>query len=102
VLNFILLNRIHWADATPQGPPFACPADVKILHNDWPYGIDARITHLVVWTKFELREDGASPTGDLCPEMRRLVSAFVDDTFASRVGKDKVRRRRDLLCVPRS
>jgi Protein of unknown function (DUF3605) len=94
VLEFILQNRIHWTDSTPQGLlPFACLSDIKILYNDWPYGIDPRITHLVVWTKFELREDGASTTGDLHPEMRQQISVFVDETFASRVGKDKVRHR---------
>lgn len=35
--------------------------DVKIIYNDWPYGIDKSIVHLCVWTKFPLDVDEKDP-----------------------------------------
>lgn len=61
--------------------------DWKILKNDWPYGIDARIAHLVVWTKFVLKNDPT--TEDLTDEARSAIQCFVDDKFGA-VGKDNV------------
>ena len=47
--------------------------DIKIIYNDWPYGIDKGIVHLCVWTKFPLDVDEKDPNGDLTPEMRKKV-----------------------------
>lgn len=56
IMAFILSERLHWSSppVPSDSPPFTNPADYKILFNDWPYGIDPQIIHLVVWTKFEL------------------------------------------------
>lgn len=62
--------------------------DIKILYNDWPYGIDKSIVHLVVWTKFVLEDD--PETDDLTPKMRKDIDEYVDGTFRSRVPPDKV------------
>ncbi|KKA21028.1 hypothetical protein T310_4934 [Rasamsonia emersonii CBS 393.64] len=62
--------------------------DLKILYNDWPYGVEKGIVHLVVWTKFELDEDPA--TGDLTDEMRKQINDFVQKTFCSRVPPEQV------------
>ena len=62
--------------------------DVKILWNDWPYGIDAKIVHLVVWTKFDLEDD--PKTDDLTDEARALIEDFVGRTFRHVVGDDNV------------
>ena len=62
--------------------------DIKILYNDWPYGIDEGIVHLVVWTKFVLEDD--PETDDLTPEMRKDIDEYVDRTFGSRMPPDKV------------
>ena len=35
--------------------------NVKIIYNDWPYGIDKSIVHLCVWTKFPLDVDEKDP-----------------------------------------
>ncbi|EME83693.1 uncharacterized protein MYCFIDRAFT_85064 [Pseudocercospora fijiensis CIRAD86] len=86
IMDFVLQERLEWEELSPSGPPFSNPADIKILYNDWPYGIDERIVHLVVWTKFELLSDPASEIGDMAPETRRLIQEFVDRTF----GKDDV------------
>lgn len=67
--------------------------DIKILRNDWPYGIDSRIIHLVVWTKFELQAgpvSSSNPTGDLTPEARKQINDYVNKTFVSVCGKENV------------
>ena len=62
--------------------------DIKILYNDWPYGIDKSIVHLVVWTKFVLEHD--PETDDLTPGMRKDINEYVARMFGSRVPPDKV------------
>ena len=57
--------------------------DIKILYNDWPYGIDADIVHLVVWTKFELDDD--PDTGLSTAESQKQIHDYVQRTFASKV-----------------
>jgi hypothetical protein len=67
----------------PRGGPFEYSEDIKILYNDWPYGIDPDIVHLVVWTKFELEDD--LKTGLATPESRREIEAYVQKTFGPKV-----------------
>lgn len=62
--------------------------DIRILYNDWPYGVEDGIIHLVVWTKFDLEEDPA--TGDLTPRARKEIDNYVKRTFCSRVPSEKV------------
>ena len=62
--------------------------DIKILYNDWPYGIDEKIVHLVVWTKFDLEDDPA--TDDLTPKARQEIDQYVKETFCHRVPSDHV------------
>lgn len=67
--------------------------DIKILYNDWPYGLDPRIVHVVVWTKFELKAGDVNelnPHGDLTPEARAEINDYVDRTFVSVCGKENV------------
>ncbi len=71
-----------------------CSADMKIIYNDWPYGIDEKIVHLVVWTKFDLEDDPA--TDDLTPRMRKEINRFVDETFCKRVPAHNVRSSSDI------
>ncbi|CAM1506917.1 Fc.00g065580.m01.CDS01 [Cosmosporella sp. VM-42] len=89
VANFIFQERLGWSQPiTPRGVPFEYEDDIKILYNDWPYGIDPRIVHVVVWTKFELKSDPA--TGDLTDQARAEINDFVTRTFQSRVPGDRV------------
>ncbi|KAF3764948.1 hypothetical protein M406DRAFT_331264 [Cryphonectria parasitica EP155] len=83
VMGHMLNERLHWTlPLVPQGSrPFVCEEDFKILWNDWPYGIDRRIVHLVVWTKFELRDDA---------ETRCEIGRFIDRTFLPVVTRDKL------------
>ena len=92
VLSFVQHERLRWDEITPSGkPPFTDPADYKILYNDWPYGIDTDIVHLVVWTKFLLEDDPM--TDDLTPRARREIDEFVGKKFCdqSRGGLPKER-----------
>ena len=108
VMSFVLQERLKWRDLTVKGDkPFTCPGkrlswlrrsllrkltrwveDIKILYNDWPYGIDEKIVHLVVWTKFDLEDDPA--TDDLTPKTRKEIDDFVQKTFCGRVSPDHV------------
>lgn len=74
--------------------------DLKIIYNDWPYGIDKSIVHLCVWTKFPLDVDEADPNGDLTPEMREKIDKYVDKTFGSRVPAENVSYLHLSLCLP--
>ncbi|KAL8802355.1 MAG: hypothetical protein Q9200_006607 [Gallowayella weberi] len=109
VMNFVVKERLCWPDLNPKDTaPFNDPAtgtspsttsaahkfirsrvgDIKILYNDWPYGIDERIVHLVVWTKFSLPDDPS--TQELTKEMRREIDGYVDRTFCQVVPKENV------------
>ncbi|KAM0329797.1 hypothetical protein ACHAQA_003961 [Verticillium albo-atrum] len=89
VMNFVLKHRLGWqAPITPKGKPFELEEDLKVLHNDWPYGIDPRIKHLIVWTKYDLEEDPA--TGDLSDATRRKVDGYVDRAFRAHMPRDTV------------
>ena len=92
IMDFILAVRLHWeAPVVPAGSrPFECDDDVRILRNDWPYGIDERIVHLVVWTKFDLEEDPV--TTDLTDAARGEIEAYVQRKFGSKLPRDRVRR----------
>ena len=87
VMDFVQRERLHW-DRTATLPLssssspeqiFSDPTNYKILYNDWPYGIDEDIVHLVVWTKHLLEDD--SSTDDLTPRAREAIEAFVTRTF---------------------
>ncbi|KAK7425634.1 hypothetical protein QQZ08_007850 [Neonectria magnoliae] len=89
VANFVLNQRLQWsAPIQARGRPFEFDDDFKILINDWPYGIDPRIVHLVVWTKFDLQED--PDTGDLTDHARKEIDEFVTRTFRSHVPDDHI------------
>lgn len=89
VSSFLLETRLGWSlPLEPKGAPFEQDEDVKILYNDWPYGIDGRIVHLVVWTKFLFEEDPA--TGDLTDATRAAIDGYVSNVFRSRIPSSQV------------
>ncbi|KAG9199112.1 hypothetical protein G6514_009030 [Epicoccum nigrum] len=83
IMNFILNERLQWSSMQPRGKAFEFDEDIKILYNDWPYGIDPDIVHLVVWTKFELPDD--EETGRCTAESRQEIDDYVQKTFAPKV-----------------
>ncbi|KAM0720246.1 hypothetical protein Q7P37_004382 [Cladosporium fusiforme] len=88
VMRFVLDERLGWGDERAGEGRFADGENYRILHNDWPYGIDTRIVHLVVWTKFALAADAA--TDDLLPEARAEIDAFVRRVFVGVCGEQNV------------
>ncbi|KAL8686692.1 MAG: hypothetical protein Q9218_006931 [Villophora microphyllina] len=91
VMDYVVKERLRWTDLKPKdAAPFTDPntTDIKILYNDWPYGIDKRIVHLVVWTKFDLPDD--PNTKELALDMRAKIDDYVDRTFCQAVPKDNV------------
>lgn len=89
-MRFILEKRLRWEEpVVPREKPFVDSNDVKILRNDWPYGVEEGVVHLVVWTKFVLEADPV--TDDLTDEARGEIEAYVREKFTRRVGEDNVR-----------
>lgn len=89
VMQFVLSQKLGWQHPVrAEAPPFKSPNDLKVKWNDWPYGIDERIVHLVVWTKFDLEEDPI--TGDLTDAARKEIDDYVKRTFCERVEKENV------------
>lgn len=103
----MLKQRLFWeplSELEPAGGPiFACSSpipfaareDYKILLNDWPYGINPNITHLIVWSKVRIPDQ--KPEGYLTPESTALVEGFVKRVFIDKltaggvdIAKDKV------------
>ncbi|KAI9795328.1 MAG: hypothetical protein M1833_007240 [Piccolia ochrophora] len=62
--------------------PFEDPSDYRILRNDWPYGMEPGLVHLVVWSKtlLPLQEDG-----HLTNESKARIEDFVERTFSQQV-----------------
>ena len=89
LVDFLITERLYWeAPVVARGRPFQYDEDLKILWNDWPYGIDARIVHLVVWTKFEFEDN--PDTGDLSDASRAEINAYVERTFLSKIPRENV------------
>ncbi|KAL4979667.1 hypothetical protein BDW66DRAFT_94910 [Aspergillus desertorum] len=93
VMRFVVKERLCWGEGTtedlkPKGQPFEYEEDIRILYNDWPYGLDEDIVHLVLWTKFALEDDPT--TDDLTPRARREIDDFVKRTFCSMMPPDQV------------
>ncbi|PYH49872.1 GIG1 family protein [Aspergillus saccharolyticus JOP 1030-1] len=93
IMRFVVKERLQWgegvqSDLQARGRPFEFDDDIRILYNDWPYGLEPDIVHLVVWTKFPLEEDPV--VDDLTPRARREVEAFVRRTFCGRVPAEQV------------
>ncbi|KAL2795596.1 hypothetical protein BJX66DRAFT_336719 [Aspergillus keveii] len=93
IMRFVVKERLRWGDGIaqdlkPKGRPFEHAEDIRILHNDWPYGLAHGIVHLVVWTKFALEDDPA--TDDLTPRARKEIDDFVKQTFCSQISPSQV------------
>ena len=56
--------------------------------NDWPYGVEKGIVHIVVWTKFTLAEDPA--TGDLTDAARKDIDDYVQKKFCTQLPPERV------------
>ncbi|KAH6890434.1 hypothetical protein B0T10DRAFT_318913 [Thelonectria olida] len=89
--NYLLANRLPKAWGTPpftpaSTTPFEDTSDYKVLINDWPYGLDPEIRHIVVWLRTTIPTD--ADTGDMTPESRALCESFVKRHFVDSLGSD--------------
>ncbi|KAJ5514519.1 hypothetical protein N7463_004071 [Penicillium fimorum] len=105
VMRFVVKERLGWGDGNvedikPRGGPFEYEEDIRIIYNDWPYGVDKDIIHLVVWTKFQLEDDPT--TDDLTPSARAAIESYVQKTFSQVPRKQVVwfKNWKSLKSVP--
>ena len=90
-MNFVCQERLHWASSsdeqiTPRNlRPFADADDYKILRNDWPYGIEPDVAHLVVWLKTPFKVD---KEGHILPQSREVIREFVKRTFVEELAEE--------------
>jgi len=99
IMDFVLGQKLKWQiPIVSEGRPFEKRSDLKIMWNDWPYGFDPRIVHLVVWTKFALEDDPFS--GDLTDRQRKQIDHYVEKDFRVRFGAHNVSL--PVLCAGRS
>ena len=68
----------------------------KVLANEWPYGIDPDISHLVVWTRFGFEEDAV--TGDSTDRAMGLIEGFVREKFCDGGDAGQEGLERDNWC----
>jgi len=61
--------------AVSSRPLFSEPSDIRVTYNDWPYLIDPKITHLVVWTKFRIPDDPI--TGRPTKETNGIIDSWL-------------------------
>jgi len=92
MVNYLLQHRLPWG-APPftynSSIPFADPSDYKVLMNDWPYGLEESINHIVIWSKTPISTN--EKTGDVTEESRRLINEFLKRTFVDRLDGDASR-----------
>jgi len=96
VTKFVLKELLRWTPVDPDAtrPVFKCHSsiplsdsrDYQISINNWPYGFEDGIVHLLVWSKPRFKVDEVK--GDLIPESRQLVEDFVNRTFIKRLAED--------------
>jgi hypothetical protein len=90
VLPYIIKERLQWKPAKdgtiqPIDPDFlGNKLDIKILCNDFPYGVEEGIIHVVVWSKAKIPI--ASPDGDITDESRQQIDVYIKKTFEEYLG----------------
>lgn len=55
------------------------------MPNDWPYGLEPGIVHIVVWLKTPL--PSTPERGDLTPAGNLAVESFVRQTFGQKISE---------------
>lgn len=93
--DYIMLKRLKWKPLPTSNPetgprfdsisplPFENEQDFKILPNDWPYGMEPGIVHIVVWLKNRLETE--PERGDMTPTSRKQIEDFVQERFVEKV-----------------
>lgn len=98
ITNFVVQERLAWTPKDPDQPvsahsfthhssvPFEDRRDYAILLNDWPYGFESDIKHILVWTRTPIAVD--DDRGDVTPESKRIIEDFVERQFVSTLAKE--------------
>lgn len=98
ITNFVVKERLNWTpkDDLPvtahsfthrSSIPFHDRRDYAILLNDWPYGFESGIKHILVWSRTPIAVDDAQ--GDVTPESRKVIEQFVESHFVQELAKEK-------------
>lgn len=104
-MAYVMQERLKWTPSSRSSPetglffdyedptPFRNSKDYRIMPNDWPYGLDKGIVHLIVWLKNRLEVEPSR--GDMTTRARTQVEEFVQRQFITPVvrvdgGWDKV------------
>lgn len=66
--------------------PFQDSRDYAILLNDWPYGFEPGIKHILIWSRTPIAVDDAQ--GDVTPESRRVIEEFVEGHFVLELARE--------------
>lgn len=79
--EYIVQNRLKWSGQlqSTSGKGFLQDkSDVKILPNDFPYGLEEGIAHIIVWSKVRCETDeNQRPT----PKAKRAIEDFIWKSF---------------------
>lgn len=89
ITSYILAKRLpeEWGQPpfTPASTvPFEDASDYKVLINDWPYGTEPGIIHMVVWTRTFIPT--TPEKGDMTRESRQQIRDFVQRYFIDELG----------------
>ena len=107
ITSFVIQERLHWtpSPSTTEGEPplfkhhsstpFADPRDYAVLVNDWPYGFESGIVHLLVWTKTRIEVDDVR--GDVTEDSRRTIEDFVERHFIQELDEVGVKGRENVM-----
>lgn len=87
ITAYVIQQRLHWKPLTTTPPtfshyspvPFSDPRDYVVLLNDWPYGFEPGITHLLVWSRTPIATD--QERGDVTKASRKVIEEFVERYF---------------------
>ncbi|KAK9469619.1 hypothetical protein V1512DRAFT_269192 [Lipomyces arxii] len=88
IANYVLTERLKWGPdptlAKAKGTKlFELKDDYKILLNDFPYGFEDGIVHVVVWTKIAIPK---AELGDVSSEGREALQTFSDTKFRAQLN----------------
>lgn len=64
--------------------PFSNENDVKITLNDFPYYIEGKTLHFLIWIKFPMPPDPNSDIGDIDDSTKALIEQYVQRTFVEK------------------
>lgn len=100
VTEFICRERLGWVPLSAekqrqQGSAFEHrsstlfeePSDFQVLHNDWPYGFEPSISHIVVWLKTPIPVDPR--TGQPTAAAQEQIESFVQMHFTESLGGEE-------------